>query len=318
MPDTHDTHHTLATAALIRLSDYGLLRATGADAQAFLHAQLTNSIEGLSPERAVQAGWCTAKGRLLATLLVVPVEGGLLLQLAADLAQAVRKRLAMFILRAKVKLDDESSLWAQYGIQGDGAKARLQNLGLPVPDAVLGVGNNGRRIVVAISASRFMVLLPATEAEQFEQLAGMPGQSPAAPEAWALEEIRAGRPLVTAATQELFVPQMLNLHELGAIDFKKGCYPGQEIVARTQYRGELKRRMVRARLNSEETLAPGQPLYSDALPGQESGTVVNATRDGTDWEMLAVVPVPLQGEEQRVRTAPEGSVLSIAGAGPAG
>ena len=109
-------------------------------------------------------------------------------------------------------------------------------------------------------------------------------------EAWALDEIRAGRPLVVQATQDLFVPQMVNLERLGAVDFKKGCYPGQEIVARTQYRGVLKRRMVRAGVAAPA--APGNDLYADNLPGQASGTVVNAV-PGADGrtELLAVVQI---------------------------
>lgn len=304
-----------ASVSVIRLSDYGMLSASGSDARSFLHAQLTNSLEGAAAQQAVLAGWCSAKGRLLATMLVIPWDGGFLLQLSADLAPAVRKRLSIFILRAKIKLDDESALWTQYGVQGTGAKALLQALGFSVPNLALGVCQDAGRIAIAISASRFIVLLPVDQTDAFEQQIGMPVQAASATSEWALEEIRAGRPVVTATTQEMFVPQMLNLHELGAIDFKKGCYPGQEIVARTQYRGELKRRMVYARLETAELIRPGQPLYSDALPGQESGTVVNAVRHGSKWELLAVVPVPLPGEEQKVRTAPGGSVLSIAPAG---
>ena len=105
-----------------RLTRYGLLAVTGADARAFLHAQLTNDIASLPPDRAALAGWCTAKGRLLATMLVIPSPEGFLLQLAKDLAPAVAKRLSMFILRSKVKIADESDAWAQYGFwDADGA-----------------------------------------------------------------------------------------------------------------------------------------------------------------------------------------------------
>lgn len=298
----------LAAAPLIRLTNYGMLSATGGDARSFLHAQLTNSIEGLSETRAVQAGWCSAKGRLLATVLVIPTAEGFLLQLARDLAPAVRKRLGMFILRSKVKLEDESDRWAQYGVQGESAQALLRQLGLPMPGELLGMTRAGDRIAIAIGPARHIVILPAAAAEEIERQIGRPA-APA--EDWVLEDIRAGRPLVTGATQEMYVPQMLNLHELGAIDFKKGCYPGQEIVARTQYRGQLKRKMVYATLASQEALSPGQPLYSDELPGQESGSVVNAVRNGSTWELLAVVPVSAPGQGRAVRTSPGGSALSI-------
>src|SRR5213592_1364867 len=99
-----------------RLTRYGLLSVTGADARAFLHAQLTNDIEHLAPERVALAGWCSAKGRLLASFLVVPSPDGYLLQLSRDLAAPVAKRLAMFVLRSKVKVADESDAWHQYGV----------------------------------------------------------------------------------------------------------------------------------------------------------------------------------------------------------
>src|ERR687896_2318741 len=99
-----------------RLNRYGVLSVTGADARDFLHAQLTNDIQNLPPERAALAGWCSAKGRLLATFLVIPAAQGFLLQLSRDLAAAVAKRLSMFVLRSKVKIADESDAWAQYGI----------------------------------------------------------------------------------------------------------------------------------------------------------------------------------------------------------
>ena len=99
-----------------RLNRYGLLAVSGADARDFLHAQLTNDVAHLAPERSAFAGWCTAKGRLLATLLVIPAQDGFLLQLARDIAPAVAKRLSMFILRSKVKIADESDAWTQYGV----------------------------------------------------------------------------------------------------------------------------------------------------------------------------------------------------------
>src|ERR1051325_9434629 len=109
-----------------RLSRYGLLSVQGADAREFLHAQLTNDIQNLSPERAALAGWCSAKGRLLATFLVIPAPQGYLLQLARDLAPAVAKRLSMFVLRAKVKIADESDAWAQFGVWDTVAPTRVE------------------------------------------------------------------------------------------------------------------------------------------------------------------------------------------------
>jgi hypothetical protein len=224
---------------------------TGLDARDFLHAQLTNDIANLPPERAALAGWCTAKGRLLASFLVISAKEGFLLQVARDLAPAVAKRLSMFILRSKVKIADESDAWAQYGVWD----ADLN---------VAGVAWQGDAVTVRVGNRRFLKI-------------GKSGSEncKAAEEAWTLQEIRAGRPLITAATQDQFVPQMVNFETLGAIDFQKGCYPGQEIVARAQYRGQVKRRMVHVQTN----LKPGEEF--------NGGIVV----DSAAGEALAVMPL---------------------------
>ncbi|HEX2199378.1 MAG TPA: hypothetical protein VHG88_12285 [Burkholderiales bacterium] len=233
-----------------------MLSVSGPDARAFLHAQLTVDIQNLPPERATLAGWCSAKGRLLATFLVIPAPQGFLLQLARDLAPAVAKRLSMFVLRAKVKVADESAAWAQFGVWD-----------APAPAAVTW---EGERASVPRGEGRTLVLEPAAQATMTVN---------ASEDAWTLQEIRAGRPLITAATQDQFVPQMVNLEQLEAVDFRKGCYPGQEIVARAQYRGQVKRRMVRLPSPAGAQLKPGDEF--------EGGVVV----DSAGGEVLAVVPI---------------------------
>jgi tRNA-modifying protein YgfZ len=238
-----------------RLNRYGLLAVTGADARAFLHAQLTNDIQNLPADRTAFAGWCTAQGRLLATMLVIPSADGFLLQLARDIAPAVSKRLSMFILRSKVKISDESAAWNQFGVW---------NAGWTTP----GVAWEGTVGTVRVGETRFLRLGPQLAMDETRQ-----------EDAWTLEEIRAGRPLISAATQDKFVPQMVNLEALGGVDFQKGCYPGQEIVARAQYRGQVKRRMVRLPAPAGAQLQPGQEF--------NGGVVV----DSAGGELLAVLPV---------------------------
>ena len=251
-----------------RLTRYGALSVSGEDAREFLHAQLTNDIRDLPAGRAALAGWCSAKGRLLASLLVIPAPQGFLLQLARDLAPAVAKRLAMFVLRSKVKIADESAAWFQFGVWGD-----VPGLQLPTEIFALSWKDDG---TVGIRAGDGRVLV-LSRGPNFKS-----GRE-AAESRWTLEEIRAGRPLITNATQELFVPQMVNLHALGGVDFHKGCYPGQEVVARTQYRGQLKRHMVRAHA----------PAGTEVRPGGEfdGGTVVDAAPTDDGSELLAVVPL---------------------------
>ena len=244
-----------------RLTRYGLLSVTGADARAFLHAQLTNDVENLGADHWMLAGWCSAKGRLLATFLVVPSREGFLLQLARDLAEPVAKRLGMFVLRSKVKVTDESERYAQFGTWATD---------LTGADVVW----RGNVVTVRVGNSRYLQIGPASDL----------AEAPNADEVqWTLQEIRAGRPLITRATQDQFVPQMVNFETIGGVDFRKGCYPGQEIVARAQYRGQVKRRMMHVRAPAGVTLVPGQDY--------NGGTVVDVAPTENGAELLAVVPV---------------------------
>ena len=272
----------MSTRRVAKLEQYGLLLAAGADARAFLHAQLTNDVENLPAGQARYAGWCSAKGRLLATFLVIPFSGGFLLQLARDLVPTVQKRLSMFILRSKVTVSDATGQWQQYGAWGTES-----------PSIDLHVGEDPDRILVRIDSERVLLL------------SKQPVEPTASADDWPLAEVRAGRALITQATQDQFVPQMVNLELAGGVDFQKGCYPGQEIVARAQYRGEVKRRLYRLRGAS---LQPGQQLYTDESPDQASGTVVNAAGD----EALAVVQVSAVESGKPIRVQPRGAALEPA------
>jgi len=273
----------VATTGIAKLERYGLLHAAGEDARAFLHAQLTNDIENLPPAKARYAGWCSAKGRLLATFLVMPYRGGFLLQLSRDLVPTVAKRLSMFILRSKVKLTDASGEWTQHAVWGE-------NGGEP-----LAVREQDGKITVTIERGRSLLLVPA---------AGAQVPASASEDDWALAEVRAGRPLIEQPTQDQFVPQMVNLELAGGVDFHKGCYPGQEIVARAQYRGAVKRRMYHLR---GAVLKPGQELYSDDAPGQPSGMVVNAAGQ----ESLAVLQTSAVEAKTPIRTQPQAAPLEV-------
>jgi folate-binding protein YgfZ len=268
---------------IAKLERYGLLRAAGEDARAFLHAQLTNDIEHLLPGQARYAGWCSAKGRLLATFLVVPYSGGFLLQLSRDLVPTVAKRLSMFVLRSKLKITDVSAEWGQFGQWRDDG---------PAP---LAVQEQDGTITVGVEAGRSLVLAEGASGHL----------APNRPEEdWSLAEVRAGRVLIAQQTQDQFVPQMVNLELAGGVDFRKGCYPGQEIVARAQYRGEVKRRMYRLK---GAVLKPGQELYSDNAPGQPSGTVINSAGE----ESLAVLQTSAVEAKSAIRTQAQAAPLEV-------
>jgi folate-binding protein YgfZ len=271
----------LSAARVAKLEQYGLLHVAGADARAFLHAQLTNDIENLPAGSARYAGWCSAKGRLLATFLAIPFSDGFLLQLARDLVPSVAKRLAMFVLRSKVTIVDATAPWQQYGAWGE-----------PSPAGDLQVSEEGARVAVRIDRERLLLL------------SGQPMAAPGSADEWTLAEVRAGRVLITQATQDQFVPQMVNLELAGGVDFQKGCYPGQEIVARAQYRGAVKRRLYRLR---GAPLQAGQDLYTDATPDEATGTVVNAAGD----ESLAVLSITAAEAKSTLHAKPGSAALEI-------
>jgi tRNA-modifying protein YgfZ len=245
----------------LRLNDWGVIRAQGADAASFLHSQLTQDFALLDREHARLAGFCTAKGRLLATM--VGWRGGedeILLALPAETLAATLKRLSMFVMRAKCKLSDASAEFAVYGLLG-AAAAEAWTLVRDGDAAQIALPGPGRMLRVQPAAS------PA------------PAGAAMTPDDWAFAEAQAGMAWVRGATVEAFVPQMINFEVLGGVNFKKGCYPGQEIVARSQYRGTLKRR-----LQVFETDAPatvGQELFNSTDPEQPAGIVAGSgTRDG--------------------------------------
>jgi hypothetical protein len=247
---------------VLPLPDWGLIRARGADARSFLQGQLTQDVLQLGPGTARPAGYCTAKGRLLASFVMWAADAEtVLLACSADLLPTTLKRLRMFVLRAKCTLDDASAEWPAWGLAGaaagDAAPWTVQSapggVRVALPPALV----NGQ---------------PVPRALQFG------GESPAGPAlpaaTWLGLEAASGVPRIMAATAEQFVPQMVNLELVGGVNFQKGCYPGQEVVARSQYRGTLKRRG--QLLVGTVPLQPGQEIVHSADPGQPAGLVALA------------------------------------------
>jgi folate-binding protein YgfZ len=257
------------------LSHNALLAVTGDDAVAFLHGQLTNDVQALSPGTAQWNGWCSPKGRLLATFLLVRRADGFLVMLPAEIAEPVAKRLRMFVLRSKVKIEDAAERFRRIGVAGRGAAAATGHAFGNTPPVMASVDHEGSTCV-ALGTDRF-VIFAATESAPalWQALAGEAMQ--AGKDAWEWTTIRAGIPTVVARTQDEFVPQMANFELVGGVSFKKGCYPGQEIVARTQYRGILKKRMALAHLAGDVRPEPGDNVYGASFGDQAAGKVVSAT-----------------------------------------
>jgi folate-binding protein YgfZ len=251
----------------VRLADWGVIRASGADAASFLHGQLTQDTQSLREGSARLAGYCSAKGRLLASFIVWRADADtLLLACSADLLPATLKRLSMFVLRAKCKLSDASAELALYGLAGPAAAALLGD-GRPAAWQTQAMGT-GLAIGLPETAGtpRWLLAQPAADAA--------PALPALAADSWAWLEVQSGVARITTATVEQFVPQMVNLELVGGVNFQKGCYPGQEIVARSQYRGTLKRRAML--FDSPAVLAVGQEVFNSADPGQPAGMVALA------------------------------------------
>lgn len=275
---------------LADLSHWGLIGFSGEEAQTFLHGQITNDLRGLTPEQAIFSGYCSAKGRMLANFLVFKRAGELLVMLPESVRAAVQKRLAMFILRAKVKARDAGTEWVRLGLSGPGAEAALQAALGGVPGAgMLAVAQAESGLAVRLGAERFDLLVqPDAAPAVWRVLAGQ--ARPVTAEAWDWLLVDAGIPAIVAETQDQFVPQMANMVELGGVSFQKGCYPGQEIVARSQYLGTQKRRLYLAHVEAEAR--PGDPVYGASSGDQAVGMVANAARaPGGGWDVLAVLRI---------------------------
>ena len=278
-------------AILCDLSHYGVIAAGGSDAAAFLQAQLTNDVRELTPNRAQLSGYCSPKGRLLAICLLSRHDDEFFLELPGELLAAVRKRLNMYVLRSKVTLQDASERWVRIGLGGTGAASALEAILGAVPQSAFEMARHAEGSVIRLPGDRFEILVrPSSAADLWDRLAAH--ATPAGALGWEWLGIRAGIPTITHATQDQFVPQMVNFELIGGVNFQKGCYPGQEIVARTHYLGRIKRRMFLANIAAPLAPQPGDELYSPDLAGQASGMIVNAApAPDSGFDALAVISV---------------------------
>jgi folate-binding protein YgfZ len=293
------------------LSHNAVISVSGDDAKSFLHGQLTNDVEALDLDAAQWTGWCTAKGRLVASFLLIRRPDRYLVVLPAEIAPSIQKRLSMYVLRSKVKLEDVSAQHARIGIAGTAARETIARRFGNAPQPLRVVEAKDASIAIALDATRFLAVAPVETAHTvWETFAA--AATPAGTDAWDWTAIRAGIPIVLAATQEAFVPQMANFDLIGAVSFRKGCYPGQEIVARTQYRGGLKRRMALVHLAGESAPAAGDSLYSEAFGEQAAGTIANAapSPDG-GFDALAVAQLESLDRGDLRWKSPQGPALTI-------
>ena len=260
----------------VLLHDWGVIRASGPEARKFLQGQLTQDIDQVGPAQARLAGFCSAKGRLQASFVIWqrgPEE--LLLACTADLLANTLKRLSMFVMRAKCKLSDASADVPLWGVVTDLAATPTWGCStvngtdvVRLPDGAV----DGQAVQRGLWAGPAAPPLPPLDADM-----------------WRWLEASSGVPRIVAATVEQFVPQMVNLELVGGVSFQKGCFPGQEIVARSQYRGTLKRRAFV--LEGGAALHPGQEIFQSADPDQPAGMVVLAGTHGDRHNALVELKI---------------------------
>lgn len=267
------------------LSHEGVLAVRGSDAAKFLQGQLTCNLNYLSDTQASLGARCTQKGRMQSSFRILLQGDGVLLAMATELLEPQLADLKKYAVFSKSKLTDESTAWVRFGVaNGDQA---LASLGLELAAETDNVARTEHLIAIRVSPARAELWVPAEHADSVRsQLAAQLTQAEL--NDWLLGQIRAGIGQVMPQTRELFIPQMLNLQAVGGVSFKKGCYTGQEIVARMQYLGKLKRRLYRLSLNAAELPEPGTSLFS---PSHNSaiGEVVIAAKADQVIELLAVL-----------------------------
>jgi folate-binding protein YgfZ len=256
-----------ALAGIAPLTHWGLIRARGEDAATFLHSQLTNDFSRLGPNEARLAGYCSAKGRLLASFVAWSAgPDEVLLACHKSVLAPTLKRLSMFVLRAKCRLSDASTEIAQFGVAGSAAAAIFGDAAV-WQRAPHGAGS-AIRLADAAGLRRALLVAPV-------DLEVDVGAAPAMTlDTWRWLEVESGVVTVEAATVDRFVPQMVNFELVGGVDFQKGCYPGQEVVARSQYRGTTKRRTFL--FDCDVLPTAGQDVYAAGAANEPAGTVANA------------------------------------------
>ncbi|MEK0363522.1 CAF17-like 4Fe-4S cluster assembly/insertion protein YgfZ [Pseudomonas sp. CBC3] len=297
------------TAFFCVLSHEGVLAVRGPDANKFLQGQLTCNLNYLDAQHSSLGARCTPKGRMQSSFRILVEGDGYLLAMDRALVQTQLAELTKYAAFSKSKLYDESDEWVRFGLSaGDGA---LVSLGLDLSANADQVVSTHGFIAVRLADGRAELWTRAKDAETTRlRLAAQ--LSEASIESWLLAQIRAGIGQVVAATQELFIPQMINLQALGGVSFKKGCYTGQEIVARMQYLGKLKRRLHRLAAENTDTTVPepGVELYSP-VHGSSVGEVVLAASAAGGLELLAVLQEDAAADGRVFLGSPDGIPLTL-------
>ncbi|MBC3364534.1 folate-binding protein YgfZ [Pseudomonas sp. SWRI154] len=295
------------SAFFCTLSHEGVLAVRGVDAGKFLQGQLTCNLNYLGDSRASLGARCTQKGRMQSSFRILLEGDGVLMAMATELLEPQLADLKKYAVFSKSKLTDESAAWVRFGLEN--ADTALSDLGLELPVDTDSVARHESLIAIRVSPGRAELWARAEQADTLRtRLRALLAESDL--NQWLLGQIRAGIGQVMPATRELFIPQMLNLQAVGGVSFKKGCYTGQEIVARMQYLGKLKRRLYRLQLEADELPEPGTALFSPTH-GSSIGEVVIAAHTERNIELLAVLQAEAAEDGNLHLSALEGPALHL-------
>ena len=303
---------------LCDLSSRGIIKVSGEEAQSFLQNQFCNDLHNLNDTVSQLNGYCTPKGRLLAFFRLWQQNDCYYFSLPRERLAATLKRLQMYVLMSKVKLSDASDTMVSIGIAGNHTEALLrEHFGVDsqaLPTQVDQCLHHNEMTLIRVSGNtpRFEISGPITSIMNlWQQLSA--NTSPASEAAWQLLDIQAGVPQIVDATAEAFVPQMVNLELINALSFKKGCYPGQEIVARTHYLGKQKRRMYLAHVDTPTPPSAGDIIVAlNDSSGQSVGTVVSAAAAANGGaDLLAVLQIAQANEAELVLATDQNTHLTL-------
>jgi folate-binding protein YgfZ len=294
------TNHTFLPSGVAKLEHLGIIRVTGADAASFLQGQLTNDVQLQKLEESRLAAFCSAKGRMQASFVVYKRPASdlgqttpdIYLICSRDILPQTLKRMSMFVMRAKAKLTDVSAEFNIFGLTGN-AIISIATKAINTPAIAIFNASTIIALHPALGQSRALCIAPVEDAA--------PAGDAITAELWHWGEVHAGIATITAPVVEAFVPQMLNYESVGGVNFKKGCYPGQEVVARSQFRGTLKRRAYVVQIDSSDSQPfVSQEIFHDSDAEQPCGMVVQVAQNPTNYPIAgysAIVSMQVSAAE---------------------
>ncbi len=296
-----ERQHAFHQNVITDLSRLGLIKVSGKDAQTFLQGQFTNDVSQVTDTQSQLSAWCNAKGRVLINFLLFKYHDVYYLLLPDEHVLNTLKRLQLYVLRADVNLENAGEQLLRIGLSGERISSLLQEQLFP-PTEINQCVSADNILVIKIHGiqPRYIMLSDFDHLKSFWQTATAKNIRLVGTSAWVLLDILSGIPKVLLETTESFVPQMLNLQAIGGINFKKGCYVGQEVVARMKYLGRLKRRLYLINIEAEFPPLPGELLFLTHNDSESIGKIVNA-QPHPDGGIVALAVIMIEHADKDLR-----------------